>query len=244
MALNEFGWFLDGSPGGLFADSAIVNPLGRYYFEATMTHGYDSGFDAAIVCFGIAGASALTVLTGGNLYNGAVQAQEAQLIGISGNTLGSGRGTGYPTQYPNGAQGGTNNVYAIAVNTTSCLMWSRDVTGGGNWVGDGVSPNPATDTSGFNFSTLISGRLYVFGGATQRNNTNYGSGTLNLGGSAFVGAVPSGYSAWSATDTLNSSDKSASLTLSGGNLSFSLAGAGDFLGVGQMVRSITSALRG
>lgn len=53
----------------------------------------------------------------------------------------------------------------------------------------------------------------------------YAKATLNVGGSAFTGTLPSGFVAWGASDTLNSADCAPSILLSGGNLVWSSEGA-------------------
>jgi hypothetical protein len=151
----------------------------------------------------------------------------------------AGGGIGYPVKHPGISVQVTLGVYACAVNITARLMWLRDVTEAAAWIGDGtIGADPETDAFGFDYSTQITGSVYAFGGGTQRNDTNYGSGTMNFGGSAFTGAVPSGYIAWGASDTLNPSDTSGSLVLSGGNLTFSTIGSGDLGVVGHLSRSI------
>lgn len=246
MALNDYGWFLDGHPSGtLIGVSATILSQAKYYFEATVTHGYESGFDAGYGVFGICGPGALLNLVGGDLANGSSQTVEAQIMGWFTNTLGSGRGIGYPNRMDTvDADVGANTIYAVAVNTIIRKMWIRNVSAGGAWAGDGLLPDPATNTSGRDYTTNITdGRIYAFVGAAQRNDTNYGAATINLGGTAFTGTVPSGYVAWSAADTLNPSDASPNLVLSGGNLSVSSLGMGSAATYpAQLARSKASAL--
>lgn len=71
-----------------------------------------------------------------------------------------------------------------------------------------------------------------------RHRCGQREGVVNLDGSAFAGAVPSGYVAWGGADTLNLADKYAAITLSGGDLTFSTAGAGDLNSQGRIVRSV------
>lgn len=217
-----------------------LNTANRRYFEFTLLHGYVSGFDAGAAGFGICGATA-SLTNAGQWVNNSMQPAEAQLSGLVVNTEGSGRPVGYPARCEGpsiSAADGT--VYATAVNITAGLQWLRNVSAGGIWFGNGLLADPATDTSGFDYTSVITGAVYAWGGATQRNNTNYGSGVNNLGGSAFIGTVPTGYIAWGASDTLNPADKSGSLTLSGGNLTWSSLGSGDLLEVLQLARSIQS----
>jgi hypothetical protein len=127
----------------------------------------------------------------------------------------------------------------MAVRPSAKLTWLRNVTGGGTWFGDGLGTGvPETDTHGFDYSSNISGAIYAFGGVTQRNDVDFGSGTLNLGGSAFTGTPPTDFVAWGVGDTLNPSDKSGAITLSGGNLTYSSVGSGDLFVAGQLARSI------
>ena len=239
MALNKYGWFLDGNPGsGLVAGGPVVAESRLLYFELTITHAYDSGFDPASVGFGIADGTASLSDTG-FWNNAAEQADMAGVFGMHGNTQGSTAGVNYPNpRYGAPAGSVSNNVYACAVNFVTDLIWFKNITAAGTWVGSTTGGDPAAGTLGWSIAGLFTGPVYAFGGTTQRNDTNYGAGTLNLGGSAFVGTPPTGYVAWGAADTLNPSDKYSGITLSGGNLTFSTSGAGDLASQGRIVRTI------
>jgi hypothetical protein len=207
------------------------------YFEFTIVHVIASGYAG----FGICGASAS--LTNAGFWNSsAAQAAEAQTNGlVISDVLGAvGRPIGDPNRATAPVLSSTpGDVFAMAVRPSAKLTWLRNVTGGGTWFGDGLGTGvPETDTHGFDYSSNISGPIHAFGGVTQRNDVEYGSGTLNLGGSAFTGALPTDYVAWGVGDTLNPSDKSGAITLSGGNLTYSSVGSGDLFVAGQLARSI------
>jgi hypothetical protein len=182
-------------------------------------------------------------LTNAGIWNNSSsQIAEDQINGVvMSDVLGV---VGRPIGYPNRAtapflSSTPGDVLAMAVNATIKLSWLRNVTAGGTWFGDGLGTgDPTTNTHGFDYSGNISGAIHAFGGVTQLSDADYGSGTLNLGGSAFTGTVPTGYTAWGASDTLNPSDKSGSITLSGGDLTYSSVGAGNLSLVGQLARSI------
>lgn len=239
------GWYVDCAPKTYMASSRLVGAEGKYYFEATVTHGWDSGFDAGYGVFGIAGSNALLDFVGGDLANGAAQTVEAETMGWFTNTLGSGRGLGHPDRISGvNADVGAGTIYAVAVNTSLHRLWIRNVSAGGAWAGDGLLPDPATNTSGRLYTNNItSPYIHAFVGASQRNNTNYGAATINLGGSAFTGTVPSGYVAWSAANTLNPSDASVKLVLSGGNLSVSSVGMGSLATYPAQLARSKAALR-
>lgn len=213
----------------------------KLYFEFTLTHSFVAGFDAGIAGFGIAGASA-SLAAAGDWGSSASQIAEAEICGSIHNSQGAGSAIGYPTKWVGINSGALNRVYACAVHRSVKLIWFRDVTGAGAWKGNGTgTQDPATDQNGFDYSGVIAASIYAFGGVTHNNFLgNYGEGVLNFGATAFVGAIPSGYRAWGAAETLNSADKSANITLSGGDLTFSSNGAPDLNNIGQLVRSVGS----
>lgn len=211
------------------------------YFELEVTHAYVSGFDPAVVGFGIADETASLDDTG-FWNNAAEQVAMSGVFGMSGNTQGSTGGINYPNPRFGAPVGSAlNDVYACAINITDKLIWFRNVTDAGDWYGaSGPGGDPATNFDGWDISTNFTGDIHVFCGCTQRNDTNYGEGVVNLGAAAFDGVVPAGYVAWGAADTLNPADKYAGITLSGGNLTFSTSGAGDLMSQGRIVRSVGS----
>lgn len=215
--------------------------VNRRYFELTLTHSFISGFDAGIAGFGICGATA-SLTAAGFWDNNSLQAAEAEICGSTHNSVGSGSAVGYPSKWVGINTGALDRVYALAVNLTAELIWFRDVTGASGWSSTGTAPptpDPETDANGFDYSAVITGAVYAFGGATHNNFLgNYGEGVLNFGATAFVGAIPAGYVAWGAGETLNPSDKSGDILLSGSNLTFSSDGAGDLDNLGQIARSV------
>lgn len=90
----------------------------------------------------------------------------------------------------------TSDVIGMAVDLDNGRVWWRKNTG--SWVGTSGTPNPATNTGGFDISNLLTGgcRVYI-GFDASVSGTKL---TLNAGGSAFTGAVPSGFTAgWTNT---------------------------------------------
>lgn len=236
LILAAAGALLVPRPGRAWQKHSGIPVATRLYFELTTTHVYTSGFNSGYTAIGIAGAGA-SLNNAGSWNSGASQPAMAELVGTV-RADNSGGGIGYPVKHPGISVQPTLGVYACAVNVTAKLMWLRDVTEAATWIGSTTGGDPATDSLGFDYSGQITGVIYAFGGVTQRNDTNYAEAVLNFGGSAFSGTVPTGYVAWGASDTLNPSDKSSVIVLSGGNLTLSSIGAGDLNIVGQLARSI------
>jgi hypothetical protein len=157
--------------GGNFTGVRATKGLssGKYYFEITVTT-TPSGY------VGLARSTA-DLTSGGT--TGAVGVTSAGGVEVNGITS---------TGISIGSIGG--QVVGIAVDLSSNLIWFRNGASG-NWNGNSAN-NPATGTGGASISA-IAGTLFpwfisVFGG-TQ-------TVTANFGASAFSGAVPSGFTAW------------------------------------------------
>lgn len=238
MALNEYGWFLDGHPAGLMVPVSAGKTLtaGKWYFEVTLDDGGIGSDEGWGIVVGFAGSTA--DLTNTVLANvGIAQAASAQ-TNFTGPARGEAptlSGWGYPTRPP-----GCSPVTAvgqklgIAINTIAKTIWWRNATTGSIWNLDAAA-DPATG-AGVNIidfsasgASPITGSVFVLVGASLGNSGGFGSpytekgqGTLNFGASAFTGAVPSGYSSIESGfpgAALNPNDNS-NLTLTNGNLTF------------------------
>lgn len=111
-------------------------------------------------------------------------------------------------------------VLCIALDTTADRVWYRNGAAG-QWNGSGTA-NPATGVGGLDISSFSAGAVPIFS-YTAYSAAGGGVSTGNFGASAFVGAVPSGFTAGFQAipnTTWNPSDKTASGSLSGGNLTF------------------------
>lgn len=167
------------SGGNLVATSASPNggvrgagglSSGKYYFEFAYTTINTNGFGT-----GIALASATVVGTSGT---GIVSINRT-----TGQIVVNGTGSGIALGIINPA-----TIVGIAVDLTSKLIWFRFAPAG-NW-NNNVANNPATGAGGVNIATISTGPLYpIFYG--QLNDKC----TANFGATAFVGAVPSGFTA-------------------------------------------------
>lgn len=150
---------------------------GKYYWEATTINWGGTSTEiglatssAALAGGGVAGQAVVTRSLGG--FNGSIY--------INGSNSGSQLG-GPPS----------NAVIGIAVDLTAGLIWFR-IAPAGNWNGSGTA-NPATGIGGLSLGALAGSILFPFFGAL----TTTEDVTANFGGSAFTGAVPSGFtSTW------------------------------------------------
>src|SRR5215471_9761407 len=86
----------------------------------------------------------------------------------------------------------SGNSVAIAVDLGAKLIWFRALTPSlGNWNNSG-SANPATGVGGFSWTT-VTGSAPYYGAVNFANaNDNF---TANFGQNAFIGPVPSGFTA-------------------------------------------------
>jgi hypothetical protein len=143
---------------------------GKYYFEFTMNSWTGAGGNAV----GVASATA-NMTTSGTLQVGKL-AQSGSIV-INGVTQGSGLGAR-----------ANADVIGVALDMTNALIWFR-VAPSGNWNGSGTA-DPGTGTGGYSTSSLT-GSLYAFFYGVSSNS----QATLNIGSSAFIGTVPSGFTA-------------------------------------------------
>ncbi len=239
------GWFCDHSPGKgrIITGSTPPTEHGFLYFEVTCT----AASGESKICIGLADAAfnlhrpqVLDVTPGA--YTPALDG--GAFLAFTNKSGWSG-GTATPDTLTSTFTIG--DVIGVAVDTGTGHAWWRDATSDPTtWCGSGASPNPVTNTSGYLMSGgAITGAVFVLLGFQYEN---FGPppqpfATINFGASAFKAAPPSGFAAWDGTGstTLNPSDKSSDITLSGGNL---IATAPAFIpganGPASFVRSTTS----
>ncbi len=139
--------------------------------------------------------SALGTDTGAGIANSSavlgsvgVNATNAFILFSSGNIWFNGSFTGISSTLTIGSAGN-----CMAIDFGNSRGWFR--SGTGNWNGSGT-PNPSTNTSGINISTLFPSTA-----AFPVTSSNVASNpiTINVGASAFsscTGATVSGFSAW------------------------------------------------
>jgi uncharacterized protein (TIGR02217 family) len=146
---------------------------GKFYFEIAM-----AGANAGGCVLGMATAAgnlSTLVLTGvaSAILNG------QGTVNVNGTNLGGGLLGPSVSGTP----------FCIAVDLGAKLIWFRNGASG-NWNGSGTA-NPATGVGGFSIASLVNPGLGLFAccGATGVNVAM----TANFGGSAFTGAVPSGF---------------------------------------------------
>jgi hypothetical protein len=221
MSANwRHGWFLDRAPLVKAQSIGGFGSAGKYYFEVTLTS--TSGFGSGSACFGICNSSANLPRIVDAAVNVA-QAQTAGAIVIAAAPDGGSNAWGYPTKLDLIGPGTwtLNQVMGVAVDTVNKLLWVKNISAGTAWKGNGGPlSDPSTGADGADFATAnhpVTGNIYAFVGAGDGDGLSGGGARVNFGATAFTGALPTGYAAWGATDTLNPDDNS-NLTLSGGNL--------------------------
>jgi Fibronectin type III domain len=90
------------------------------------------------------------------------------------------------------ALSGENVNMAFAIDLTDGVFWvNPNVNGGGSWNNSGTA-TPFTSTGGISLGILAGSVLYPFVVSTSANVYTF---TANFGQSAFLGSVPSGYTA-------------------------------------------------
>lgn len=91
---------------------------------------------------------------------------------------------------------GAGAVIGIAIDLDNGRAWWRLNTG--SWIGTAGTPNPATNTNGFDISFLLTNNCRVYPAVNLSGAT--AKWTANFGASAFTGTVPSGFTAgWTNT---------------------------------------------
>lgn len=222
MSLWRCGWWLDGSPcaAGMFASSQNVLVAGKYYFEVSMDEGGSDGTGGWGILFGVAdfrmpltGTVCVSINTpqgqGGCFYSGK---------GNNPTTATLGWGSPGRANADNVSElWGTSGVYGVKFNAIDHTLSFRNIT----------NDRPASGlfSAETDIDTIIADAefLHVMVGASHGGTTNKGVGTVNFGGSAFAGPVPSGYASIASVFSgakLNSADNS-NLVLSNGDLTFS-----------------------
>lgn len=233
------GWFLDCAPKTLICVSnGPVLPIGKYYFEVTITSGGADGTGGYGILFGICNINAALVGVTASSINLA-QPNSVNSCFVSSranNPTESGLGWGYPNR-PSGIPveaTGLTAVYGVALDTTNHKIWWRNITNGsppsGLYGGDPTFLNsgvPATNTYGADFSSgggvsPVTGTLYIMVGASHGTGAAKGTGTVNFGASAFTGTAPTGFGTIETAfpgAALNPNDNS-NIVLTNNNLSF------------------------
>ncbi len=236
------GWFCEHSVGrGAISLAAVggsnILSAGTFYFEVLVTTAgseYKGCIGIANSSFDLTNPVALDIAAGN--YSGLNGGCFISFRGSAGTTNGW---SGDPGPSPNafGTAFTLGDTIGIAGNTSTGRVWWRNATAAPTvWVGltSGGTPNPVTGIEGYPFVTnaAVAGFVYILLGAGNDSTAgaNYALMTLNTGFTAFVAAAPTGFSAWDSTSltVLNSSDKAAEITLSGGNrtmTSTAIAGA-------------------
>lgn len=224
MSLWRYGWWLDGSPAasGMFASSQNILTAGKYYWEVAIDEGGADGTGGYGILFGVANST--MVLTGTVCTSIGVAQVNSQgglfWNGRANNPFTSINGWGYPNRAGAGVVieiVGTTGVYGIKFDAIAGTIGFRNITDN--------SPAGVTVFETTTITDVIPGAtfLHAMVGASHGAGASKGVGTINFGGSAFTGAVPSGFVSIASTFSgakLNSADNS-NLVLSNGDLTFS-----------------------
>ena len=144
---------------------------GKYYWEATV-----SSWQNANTGVGIATSTAVLSSVGAT-------PTQAAVVFKSGNIWVNNVATGTSL----GARANGNTI-GIALDVGSKLIWFR-VAPSGNWNNSGTA-DPATGTGGISISALTTALFALF-----CTGPVIDVATINVGGSAFSGSVPSGFTA-------------------------------------------------
>lgn len=221
MAVLKRAWFVDNSPGrGVFlvAGNNLDTEAGAFYVEFTISGIPGAGEYGAV--FGICG-STFDLSDPIDIDVNAAQGADGVIWNVSLiNMLGWGS--------PNRAEsGGTHahvngDVYGLAYSTITDKAWARRATQAPTlWygVGGAGTADPATGVEGFDFSTQITGNVYVCAGCSQPGNANAANPivTVNGGGSAFAAPAPSGFVGPGSVLAFNPLDKDPPMVLSNAN---------------------------
>lgn len=227
-AILKRAWFVDQSPGrGVYdltggGGGSSTTP-GNFYVEFAVGALPTSLEYSAL--FGICG-STFTLSNPIQLDNASAQGADGALYWVSvmsGTPVVSGQGSPAKPEGTGNTTHTAGDVYGLAFSTISNLMWMRRATVAPTlWYGvsGAGTSSPETGIEGFDFSSQVSGNVYLLGGASQPGNADvhHPTVTLNAGASAFVATPPTGYSAFNSDTTWNSLDKDTEIVLSNGDL--------------------------
>ena len=85
----------------------------------------------------------------------------------------------------------------FAVDLDNKLIWIRKTGTPGTWYGDNAgTPDPATGTHGFSFSTAVDAGQPMFIAFTSNQNGVDEAATMDAGAVSFDAAPPTGYTSW------------------------------------------------
>lgn len=171
---------------GAHAPATDGQTTGKFYFEVTLTT-FTGGA-------GVAVGIGTTVATYANLSTTASGGMMCYAVGHTGSgTIFSSAGGN--TSFSLGAQG-SGAVFGIAVDLGNSRVWFR-ISPAGSW--DGAGHDPTNPISGGGIAPIPGGTIVpvvTFGsGIAGQAGVTGNVWTANFGDSAFVGAVPSGYTA-------------------------------------------------
>jgi hypothetical protein len=179
-ATSGSGGTVDGAP----SFSTTSHTSGKYYFEFvqnSLNGGYASG---GVVGGGFFGAQPN--------YNGG-----STTGGFNGAALWTNSGVYYndviaiSMSFPVGSIGG------VAIDLTNKLAWFKNITAAGNWNAN-VSADPATGVGGLDVSAGLTQSPFFACISVQPGGGGSGINvaTVNFGGTAYTGTLPSGFSNW------------------------------------------------
>ncbi len=93
---------------------------------------------------------------------------------------------------------GASDVLGIALDLDNKRIWWRKNTG--SWIGTTGTPDPASNTNGFDITNFLSNNCRVYPAVNMAGSAT--KFTANFGASSFTGSVPSGFtSGWTNTNT-------------------------------------------
>jgi hypothetical protein len=84
---------------------------------------------------------------------------------------------------------GAGDVIGLAIDLTNKRIWFRKNTG--SWIGTSGTPNPATNTGGFDLTNLVANSARVY--PAVNNSGALAKFTANFGTTGFTGSAPSGF---------------------------------------------------
>lgn len=130
---------------------------------------------------------------------------------------------------------GNGDVIGCAIDLDNARLWWR--VNGGGWVGTTGTPDPATNTNGFDISTMLAHGLRVYPAVNlSGSSANF---TVNFGASAYAHTAPSGFGGWTNVGEAAGYFGSYASTNQGGNFEINILG-GDTL-VSAYVATLSGA---